>query len=52
MKLKKLVMLVVILALVLAVSAPALADVLVQAPTQIYVSGSNTNIAGAVVTGP
>jgi hypothetical protein len=45
--LKKLMMVAAILALVLVVAVPAIAQV-TQAPTQTFVSGSNTNTGGAV----
>jgi hypothetical protein len=43
-------MMVAMLALVLAVALPAVAQV-VQAPTETFVSGSNTNNGGAVTGG-
>ena len=47
---KKLMAVAVMLALVLAVSVPALAQV-VQAPTETFVSGTNQNSAGSVTGG-
>jgi hypothetical protein len=45
--LKKLMMIAAMLALVLAVAVPAIAQV-TQAPTETFVSGTNTNTGGAV----
>jgi hypothetical protein len=47
--LKKLMMVAAMLALVLVVAVPAIAQV-TQAPTQTFVSGSNTNTGGAVTS--
>ena len=47
---KKLMMVAAMLALVLAVALPAVAQV-VQAPTETFVSGTNTNNGGAVQGG-
>ena len=44
---KKLMMVAAMLALVLAVAVPAIAQV-TQAPTETFVSGTNTNTGGAV----
>jgi opacity protein-like surface antigen len=48
---KKLMAVAAMLALVLAVSVPALAAQVVQAPTETFVSGTNANNAGAVQGG-
>jgi hypothetical protein len=48
--LKKMMMVAAMLALVLAVALPAVAQV-VQAPTETFVSGTNTNNAGSVQGG-
>jgi hypothetical protein len=47
--LKKLMMVAAMLALVLVVAVPAIAQV-TQAPTQTFVSGSNTNTGGSVTS--
>ena len=46
---KKIAILVAMLALVLAVSVPAIAQV-TQSPTETFVSGTNTNTGGAVTS--
>jgi hypothetical protein len=46
---RKLMMLAAMLALVLAVAVPAIAQV-TQAPTETFVSGTNTNTGGAVTS--
>ena len=48
---KKLMAVAAMLAVVLAVSVPALAAPVVQAPTETFVSGTNANNAGAVKGG-
>ena len=47
---KKLMMVAAMLALVLALAVPAIAQV-VQAPTETFVSGTNTNNGGSVTGG-